>query len=126
MWETSGLGSEDLLWSGINFIGGIAGQREGVCGAISAAAIYLGLRHRCPLDSKEQAKSARATAREQMNQLALSFKEQFGDIICEKLTRMDSTNMESTEGSRDSGGIANRCIGYVKYVIEKLYELEKQ
>ena len=55
MWETYELGNEDLLWSCIAFNGGIGGQQQAPCGAVSAAAVCLGLRHSCPLTEKQQA-----------------------------------------------------------------------
>lgn len=124
MWETTDLGSEDLLWATTNFVGGIASQREGVCGALSGAAVYLGLRHRCPLNNKEQADRARTIAREQARELVLSFTREHGDIICGKLTGINFYDPKAIQQFRDSGEWLRKCVGYVKFVIEKLYELE--
>jgi C_GCAxxG_C_C family probable redox protein len=124
MWETTDLGSEDLLWTTTNFVGGIASQREGVCGTVSAAAVYLGLRHRCALDNKEQANRARAIAREQAREVVLSFTREYGDIICGKLVATDFSDPIAAQRFRDSRERINKCVGYVRFVIEKLYELE--
>jgi len=124
MWETTDLGSEDLLWASTNFVGGIASQREGVCGTISAAAVYLGLRHRCALDNKEQANRARAIAREQARELVLSFTREYGNIICDKLIGVDFSDPVAAQRFRDSKERIDKCVGFVKYVIQKLYELE--
>jgi len=36
LWESFDLGPEDILWTGINFMGGFSGQQEAPCGALSA------------------------------------------------------------------------------------------
>jgi C_GCAxxG_C_C family probable redox protein len=124
MWEITDLGSEDLLWATTNFVGGIASQREGVCGAISAAAVFLGLRHRCSLNNKEQADRARTIAREQARELVLSFSREKGDIICAKLTGININDPVAIQKFRESGDWMKKCVGYVQFVIKKLYELE--
>ncbi len=124
MWETSDLGNEDLLWSATNFVGGIASQREGVCGALSGASIFLGLHNRVPLANKALADKARNAAREQARELVLSFTREHGNIICEKLTGIDFADSASLQRFRDSGEWMRKCVGYVQYVIKKLYELE--
>lgn len=124
MWETTELGSEDLLWATTNFVGGIAGQREGVCGAVSGAAVYLGLKHRCPLHNAEQAGKARMLAREQTRNLVLEFSREHGDIICGKLLGIDFSNPEAVQQFRDSGKWIQKCSGYVNFIITELYKLE--
>ena len=56
MWETYDLGNEDMLWAAIAFNGGIGGQQQAPCGAVSASVVCLGLRHRCPLTETQKAK----------------------------------------------------------------------
>jgi len=124
MWETSDLGSEDLLWAATNFVGGIASRREAVCGVLSGAAIFLGLYYRVPLSNKEQADKARNAAREQARELVLSFTGEHGNIICGKLTGIDFNDSAALQRFRDSGEWMRKCVGYVQYVIKKLYELE--
>jgi C_GCAxxG_C_C family probable redox protein len=124
MWETTDIGSEDLLWASTNFVGGIASQREGVCGAVSSAAVYLGLRNRCPINNKEQADRARTIAREQAREVVLSFTQEHGDIICGKLTGINSYDPKVIQQFRDSGEWMKKCVGYVRFIIKKLYELE--
>ncbi len=124
MWETSDLGNEELLWAATNFVGGIASQREGVCGALSGAAIFLGLHHRVSLSNKAQADKARTAARERARELVLSFTEEHGNIICGKLTGIDFYDSAALQRFRDSGEWMRKCVSYVQYVIKKLYELE--
>jgi C_GCAxxG_C_C family probable redox protein len=124
MWETADLGSEDLLWAATNFTGGIAGQRECVCGVLSGAAVYLGLRYRVPLSNKAQADKNRNIAREKARDVVLSFTRAQGNIICGKLTGIDVYDQAALQRLRDSGEWMRKCVGYVQFVIRKLYELE--
>jgi C_GCAxxG_C_C family probable redox protein len=124
MWETTDLGSEDLLWAATNFIGGIASQRECVCGALSGAAVYLGLRHRVPLYNKAQTNKNQNIAREKARDIVLSFIREYGSVICGKLTGIDVYDQAIIQRFHESGEWARKCIGYVQSVIRKLYELE--
>lgn len=124
MWESTGLGSEDLLWAGVPFMGGIAGQREAVCGAISASAIYLGLSHRVPLSDKSLAEQARLVAREDTRRIIASFKQEFGTIICQELLGIDFNDQVAVQRFQDSGQWREKCDRITRFVIEKLYEME--
>lgn len=126
MWEAYGLEDKDLLWSGINFYGGIAGYQKAPCGAVSALAISLGLRHRCSLDDKEKAEQARKDARQKAKELVENFAENFGSIICLELLGVDLSNPEVARQFFQSGEGEKKCHTYVQWVIEKLYELEKK
>lgn len=124
MWETTDLGSEDLLWAATNFVGGIASQREGICGALSGAAVFLGLQNRVPLSDKARADKARTIAREKTRDVVLAFNREYGNIICGKLTGIDSYDQTALQRFRDSGEWMRKCVGYIQFVIRKLYELE--
>jgi C_GCAxxG_C_C family probable redox protein len=124
MWETSELGSEDLLWATTALHGGIAGQREATCGAVSGGVVYLGLRHRVPMANKEQAEQARLLIREHARQVVRSFTKEYGSIICCDVLGIDFSDPEAVQQFRESGRQREKCDSYVKFVIEKLYELE--
>ncbi len=124
MWETTSLGDSDLLWAATNFMGGIAGQREGVCGALSGGAIFLGLRHRVPAGNKQAADEARKKSVELARGLVDGFAREFGNIGCGRLIGIDFTDEAAVKRYRDSGEWMRKCNGYVKYVIEALYQME--
>jgi|TARA_B100000315_G_scaffold235105_1_gene249707 C_GCAxxG_C_C family probable redox protein len=126
MWETYGLDNEDLLWAGTALQGGIGGQRKAVCGAISSSAVCLGLRHRCSLDVEEEANQARLDARKEAGELVESFAENFGDIICQNLIGVDLSDPEVRRHFRESGMWEEKCHNYVKFAVEKLYELDEK
>jgi len=126
MWETYELGNEDLLWSGIAFNGGIGGQQQAPCGAVSASAVCLGLRHCCPLTEKQQAKQSRQDARQDASELVRSFIEKFGTIICRDLIGLDFSRPEVYRQFLESGLWKDKCNHYVQFVIEKLYELDEK
>lgn len=126
MWEAYGLHNPDFLWAGVVFTGGIAGQQSAPCGAISAGATFIGLRHRCPLEEKQQAKRARIAAREDAAELVKSFKQKFGAISCIDLVKVDFSKPGAYQEFQASGLWREKCDQYVQFVIEKLYELEQK
>jgi hypothetical protein len=124
MWESYDLGNEDFLWAAIPFNGGISGNQMAPCGAVSASAVCLGLRHRCSLSDKGKAKQARNTIRDQAGKLVGDFAQQFGDITCRGLLGLDFTIPGEYQKFLDSGKPKDTCEKYVLYVIEKLYSFE--
>ena len=124
MWEAYELGNEDLLWSATAFNGGIAGQQQAPCGAVSAAAVCLGLRHCCSLADKEKTKQARLAARADASEVVRSFTERFGTIVCRDLLGFDFSDEEAARRFRESGMWQEKCDNYVQFIIEKLYQLE--
>jgi hypothetical protein len=117
------LDNEDFLWAGVNFMGGIAEKQQAPCGALSTAAIFLGLIHRCPMKDKEMAKGAVEKAREQAALLVGLYNEKFGSITCRDVIGYDFTEREKNSEFIESGKWKERCAGSVKFVIEKVYEI---
>ena len=107
-------------------MGGIAGQQQAPCGAVSASAVCLGLRHRCSLADKEKAEQARARARQDASELVRSFTERFGTIICRDLLGFDFSDAEAARRFREEGLWREKCDNYVQFVIEKLYQLDER
>lgn len=126
MWKAYGLENEDFLWAGTVFQGGIAGQQQAPCGALSAGALVLGLRHRSPPDDKEAVDLARKAAYDDARELVGSFIEKFGEISCIGLTGLDLSDEKGRERARELRVFENKCEKYVQFVIEKLYELEEK
>jgi hypothetical protein len=126
MWEAYDLGNEDFLWAGIPFMGGISGQQQAPCGAVSASAVSLGLRHRCSLADKEKAKQARNAARYYAGKLVRDFTKQFGDITCRGLLGLDFSKPGEYQKFLESGASKDTCDKYVQYTIEKLYQFEEE
>jgi len=123
MWESEGLGDEDMLWASTAFTGGIGGQQEAPCGVISSATVCLGLRHRCPSEDKEKARQSRSDARQEANELVQGFKEKFGAITCLELLGVSFSDTDQYQKLRESGVQREKCDSYLIYVIDKLYEL---
>ena len=126
MWEASELGSEELLWSAVAFNGGIGEQQQAPCGSVSASAVFLGLRHRCPLEDKQRAKQARHLAREEASELTKSFIDKFGALSCQELTRLDFSQPGVYRQFLDSGGWKEKCNNYVRFAVDRLYEFEEK
>jgi hypothetical protein len=126
MWEAYDLGNEDFLWAGIPFMGGISGEQQAPCGAVSASAISLGLRHRCSFADKEKVKQARNAVRHYSGKLVRDFTKQFGDITCRGLLGLDFSKPGEYQKFLESGVWKEKCEKYVQYTIEKLYEFEDE
>ena len=124
MWESGGLQNEDFLWAGTAFNGGIGGNQQAPCGAVSAATVYLGLSYRCSSADKQRAKQARAEARQDASNLVTSFTQTFGTIICRDLIKLDLSNPED---SRRLAEISkDKCDKFAEFIIGKLYELDEK
>ncbi|MBI4768663.1 MAG: C_GCAxxG_C_C family protein [Deltaproteobacteria bacterium] len=126
MWEAYDLKNEDFLWTAIPFNGGISGHQQAPCGAVSASAVCLGLRHRCSLSDKETAKKARNNIRLQAGKLIDDFTGQFGDITCRGLLGLDFNVPGTYQQFRESGRAKDTCEKYVLYIIEKLFAFENE
>lgn len=126
MWEAYGLENEDLLWAGITFSGGIAGQQQAACGAISAAAIALGLHHKPSGGDREKAEKARRAAIDDAAELVKDFIRKYGEVSCIGLTGVDLSDEEARKQAIEDGLFEQKCDMQALYVIEKLYELEEK
>jgi C_GCAxxG_C_C family probable redox protein len=103
MWEAYGLENEDFLWTGTGFFGGIGGYQKAPCGAVSASAICLGLRHRCPADDEEKVRQAKWNVSQKAGKIVGNFAEKFGTIICQDLLGLISPT------ARQPGGFSSRA-----------------
>ncbi|MBI5063437.1 MAG: C_GCAxxG_C_C family protein [Desulfatitalea sp.] len=126
MWQAYGMENEDFLWAGIPFLSGISGQQQAPCGAVSAAAVALGLRHRCSLNDKRADKQAREAIRVSSSRLVKEFAQQFGTITCRELLAIDFSKEGEYKRFRESGIWKEKCERYVQYVIERLYAFEDE
>jgi len=126
MWEAYGLKNKDFLWAGTVFQGGIAGQQQAPCGAVSASALALGFRHRLSTSNREKAEKARNAACEDAAELVKSFEEKFGAITCIGLLGVDFRDEEASKQARDSGIFERKCHQQIQFVIEKLYKIEEK
>ncbi|MBN1847891.1 MAG: C_GCAxxG_C_C family protein [Deltaproteobacteria bacterium] len=118
--------NEDLLWAGIPFMGGIGSQQQAPCGAVTAAAIVLGLRYRCSLSDRAGAKKARNTVRYYAGKLVDAFSLEFGDITCIGLLGIDFSKQGEYKKFIQSLMWKDKCERYLQFIIEKLYEFEDE
>jgi C_GCAxxG_C_C family probable redox protein len=125
MWEAYGWKNEDLLWAATVMRGGMGGQQRGTCGAVAAAGVCLGLRHRRPLADKDAAEKAREAATAEAKELADEFIRKFGAMSCIDLIGMEITDPESFERAKKAG-VLDRCNDFIRFVVDKLYELEEK
>ncbi len=124
MWEANGKGDDAMLWAGTNFFGGLSRHREGVCGAVSAMAVYLGFRFRSTSDNEAETSKAREKARAEAARLAQEFKDKYGSIICKELLDIPDAGAEEVKRYMDSEERKELCNGYVRFVVEQLFGLD--
>ncbi len=124
MWEACDLKNENLLWAGIPFLGGIAGQQQAPCGVVSSSAVFLGLRHGCSLQEKEKAKKARTKIRSFAQELVKGFEKEFGTINCREMIGFNTSDPEENKKFRESKIWREKCNKAIEFAIDKLYEFE--
>jgi Putative redox-active protein (C_GCAxxG_C_C) len=125
MWETSGWKHEDLLWASMGLFGGIAGQQSATCGAVSSAAVYLGLRHRRPIADQTAVRQARAEIEREAGSLAGQFRSRFGTLVCRDLVGVDLSDPQIRRRFQEHNLSKDTCDLFVAFVIARLYDLEK-
>jgi hypothetical protein len=125
MWEAYGWKDEDLLWAATVMRGGIGGQQRGTCGAVAAAGVCLGLRHRRPLADKDAAEKAREAATGEAKELADEFIGKYGAVSCIDLLGMEISDREAFERAKKAGAL-DRCDDFLRFIIDKLYEFEEK
>ncbi|MHB8105470.1 MAG: C-GCAxxG-C-C family protein [Dehalococcoidales bacterium] len=126
MWEAYGMKNKDFLWAGTVFRGGIAGQQQAPCGAVSGGSLALGLKYRRSTKDWDKAEKAGNAACEDAAELVKSFQEKYGSITCEGLLGIDMSNREALKQAQDTGLFEKVCLPQVQFAIEKLYEIEEK
>lgn len=98
------------------FGGGLAGTGE-TCGAVTGAALALGLLDHLRGDSADPAASRAA-----LQSLLSGFTEEFGGLRCRKLTGFDFTTPEGHDAFVASGGM-RLCTSFVDWMCDQLTPL---
>jgi hypothetical protein len=117
VWESFDLGPEDVLWAAVPFMGGIAGNQEAPCGAVSAAVVAAGLIHRAPLADKGRAREGRGKARSAADRIVKSFVGRFGALSCRDLVGMDFSSPGEYAKFLESGLWKEKCNRYVEFLV---------
>ena len=128
MHKAYGLDDDAMLWAGTTFFGGISGDQDGVCGAVSGIGIALGLRYRDTSGDKEKEQKSRELAISKTGEIVKQFKKRFGTIVCINLVGVDFSDPEAAKRHFENPpcGITDTCPDFVRFVVEKMIELEEQ
>lgn len=126
MLEAYGMDDETLPWVSANFLGGVARHRQAACGAVNSAAILLALREKIDSADETARHDARERAREKAGKFADDFTEKFGSLLCGDLLPEGLDTPEKFTAFKEQGGWDDYCIAYVKWAVEKLYELDSE
>jgi hypothetical protein len=79
-----------------------------------------------PLTEKEAVARERKIIEKEANGLAREFIEKFGCTICLDLVKLDLSIPENWEKYEKENITARTCDLFVKFVLEKLYEIEEK
>jgi glutaredoxin len=119
------MGTEDTLWAGIPFIGGIGGRQDAPCGAVSTGALSIGILNRAPISDKKKSRVARHRARLEALGMVSGFAEKFGNITCKELVGFDFSKPGEYPKFIESGVWKDKCINYVQFVVDKVFDFEE-
>lgn len=108
----------DLVTVARYFGGGIAGMGE-VCGAVSGAAMALGMRD---MDLAVESPELRPRTTEQLRELLRGFAGEFGCRRCLDLSGFDLSTPEGHDAFAASDA-RERCAGYVGWMCDRLAPL---
>lgn len=100
-------------------LGGGMGHLGLVCGAVSAAALILGLASDNRLDEPQR----RAAAYEMVQEFAEGFSARHGSLQCRELLGLDLSRPEELALARERGLFTSFCPGLVRDVARLLVEL---
>jgi len=101
------------------YLGGGMARMGQTCGALSGAAVALGLRD--VFGSNGRPKNS-SHAFDQMQQLFKGFQEEFGATACRDLTGSDISSPEGFREAKRSRALA-RCPEYVSWMCDRLNEI---
>ena len=124
MHQAYGLDDDAMLWAGTAFFGGISGDQDGVCGAVSGTGIALGIRYRDTSGDKEKEQKARELAISRTKEIVRQFREQYGTINCINLVGLDLSDPEAAKRYFNDPEKRGLCSSCVRFVVEKMVELE--
>ena len=114
------LGHDPELVVLARYFGGGVVRMGHICGALSGAALSLGLRD---WHLPEHGSDATAQNTEKLQQLLLDFEKEFGAGTCSLLTGHDIRTREGYRQFRDDKKASDRCPLYVSWVCDRLYEM---
>lgn len=100
-----------------NYFGGGMARMGQACGALTGAAITLGLR-----DFSADGSIAKNAGFDPMQQLMRDFEKEFGALTCKGLLGCDISTAEGFRGAKKSKCL-DRCPAFVEWTIDQLGEI---
>ena len=125
MHKAYGLDDDAMIWAGTTFFGGISGHQDGICGAVSGLGIALGFRYRDTSGDSEKQQQARELAIRKTGEIVKQFKEKYGTINCFELVGLDYSDPKAVEAFMAVPENRRICPGFVRFIVEKMIELDE-
>lgn len=111
------LDEDPQLTSLANYFGGGMARMGQACGALTGAAITLGLR-----DLSADGSLPKNSGFDPMQKLMRDFEEQFGAVTCKGLLGCDISSAEGFRSAKKSKAL-DRCPRFVEFAIDRLGEI---
>jgi len=101
--------------------GGGFGRMGNICGAVSGAAMAVGLKHNRGPDAKDAA--GRAEAQRCVREFMRRFEEAHGSLVCRDLVGFDISTDAGYQAARDSGAMKELCPKFIRTAVEIVEDL---
>jgi C_GCAxxG_C_C family probable redox protein len=111
------LGEDPDIIDVARYLGGGVGRSGDLCGAVTGAALALGVRDRHDPGTWAD---HQADGYVQLQGLICDFRGRFGATTCRALTECDMSNARGLERFRDEGVRQSHCMGYVGWMCGRL------
>jgi len=116
------LDEDPALIANAGFLGGGMARMGQVCGALSGAAVLLGLRERLLV---ERGQKPVVTTFDWLQELVRAFEAEFGAVTCHDLLGCDISTAEGFRKAKRSKA-TKRCPEFVEWTCDRLGELFEQ
>jgi len=112
-------GKSNLIPRIATAFGGGIGRCGSVCGALTGGVMALGIKY----GTNEPSQEKRLKAYELAHRLYKKFDGQHGTVLCRELIGYDLSNLQELEEARKAGVFKEKCVNFVRTVVESIAEL---
>jgi len=112
-------GENELIPKIATAFGGGIGRCGSICGALTGGIMAIGIKY----GTNEPFLEKRLKAYELAQKLYKRFERQHGSVLCRELIGYDLSNPEELEKARESKVFEEKCVNFVRDVVETLVEL---
>jgi len=115
-------GENELIPKIATAFGGGIGRCGSVCGALTGGVMALGIKY----GTNEPSLEKRLKVYKLAQKFLKSFEKHHGSVLCRELIGYDLSVPEKLEGARSARIFEEKCVNFVKEVVETLIELTER